>query len=79
MDIELLIIGHKHGNNYYVCANREIVQRILYKYVLDWWDDAFFDDRVEVPNIQQDAIDLYFEENFRREWYEIESSEVIFT
>ena len=79
MNIELLIIGHKHGNNYYVCANRNIVEHILHKYVLEWWNDAFFDDKVEIPNTPQETIDLYFDENFRREWYEIESTEVIFT
>jgi len=79
MDIELLIIGHKHGNNYYVCANKNIAQHILHEYVLEYWDRAFFDDNIEIPNTPEETIDLYFDENYKGEWYEIESTEVIFT
>jgi len=35
-NVVVLIIGHRHGHNVYVCQDEEIAAHELYEYVQEW-------------------------------------------
>ena len=54
--INVAMISHKHGNNFYLSKTEEGLRNIIYNYVVEYWE---FEQ--EIPADKEDAITLYFD------------------
>lgn len=73
MQVILLTITHKHGDNEHVCINKEAAMSHLYEYVSDEWEGEI---DAEMPDDKDDAIEMYFDEMAEKEWYSLETLDV---
>ncbi len=69
VNLVTLTIEQRHGNSTFLCLNEKIATGILYKYVADWWDESGSDN--PIPDDQDAAIEIYFDDHPQHEGYEI--------
>ena len=73
MQIFVLCIQTKYGNDLFAFSSLEKAQDRLYKYVKDWWSTMCDGD---CPDSREDAIQEYFDCPDLGEWYTIEPVEL---
>lgn len=71
MNVWVLTITHKHGDNKTVHLSAKAADDELRSYVTEWWGQEFGDDE---PMPEDGAIDDYFEKMEGREGYEIDET-----
>jgi hypothetical protein len=70
MDVWVLVISTRQGEEIEVYASVEAAYGGLYDYVVEWWESEI-DEAVSMPENEKEAIDLYFDE-VETEWYTIQ-------
>lgn len=60
MKLYTAIVEHKHGTNTYASLSEEGIRKEVADYCRDWWTD-FENLPEEVPENDQEVIDLYFD------------------
>jgi hypothetical protein len=62
MLIQVAVINHRHGTNVYLAETFEGVEKQVFEYVKDYWDDL---DAGKMPNDKSESalIQMYFEKS----------------
>ena len=74
MQIVTLVIEHKNGMNLYPCATEALAKLTLYAWVTEYWQSE-----TPMPESQDEAIRVYFEENGYEESWFLSEDELIET
>ena len=59
MDVQVLTVLHRHGENIYVCATEEVARKQLFGYVKENWGNEM---PGGIPKREDSAIYDYFEQ-----------------
>ena len=76
--VYVLVIEHRHGEDFYVCRSWRSAQRRLDEYVRYWWDDEM--EGREMPKSPARRIQDYFAEMSElrgKEFYNISKTEML--
>lgn len=71
--IQVLVITHKHGTNFYAAKTKKGIQKELFNYVKAWWKEEMIH---EMPKGEIQAIEEYFESVSESEAYTLGETEI---